>query len=531
MLGICACSAYSMSLRQQAIRGMVWSLIQRWGGQAITFVVFLLLARLLEVKAFGLVALGMVFVGFVQVFTDQGFWDAIIQRPELDQEYLDTAFWVNIVIATLLTLGTVAAAGIIAGFFEEPALAPVLRWLSLSFLVNALSSVQDALLTRDMKFRVLAIRELLGIFAGGIAGVTMALFGLGVWSLVGKQLISAGVNVVVLWKVGRWRPGFRISLIHCSDLFSYGVNVVGLRMLSFLNRRSGEFLIGYFLGSVALGYYTIAYRILSIFVDVMVGAIQKLAFPVFSRLQHDSAKLRQVLFEAIEFTTLVAFPVFLGLCVLTPEIVVVAFGEKWTPSIPILQALALMGLVSAMLYYNDPILMAVGKPQLSLRLTGLSTVLNLTFLITAVRWGITAVAVAYVIRGYLMLPIMVRFIKKIVPFNWSEYCYQFIVPLIAALLMASGILGAKYIVKDTLSVRVLLPLYILFGVAMYGITITVIAPNLMCRVYELFRDALPSSVARDRWRAAIKYVETIRLSFARIYIRTTGSSARSNDKE
>ena len=197
----------------------------------------------------------------------------------------------NIGIGTLLTVIHVAAAGFVAAFFEEPALAPVLRWLSLSFLINGLSSVQDALLTRDMKFKVLAIRELLGIFVGGIAGVTMALLGFGVWSLVGKQLTDCGVNVVILWKVSKWRPGFSISLRHCKELFSYGINVVGLRILSFFNRRSAEFMIGYFLGSVALGYYTIAYRVLSIFVEIMVGAIQKLAFPVFSRLQHDASEI------------------------------------------------------------------------------------------------------------------------------------------------------------------------------------------------------------------------------------------------
>ena len=328
-----------MSLKQLAIRGIIWSLIQRWGSQAITFTVFLLLARLLEPQAFGLIALATVFLAFVQIFADQGFSSAIIQRGNLEPEHLDTAFWVNVSIGTLLTIIVVTAAGLVAAFLKEPDLVPVLRWLSFSFPLTALSSVQEAILTRELNFKALMLRSLLGIFSGGIAGVTMALLGFGVWALVGRQLIDAIVDVVVLWTMSRWRPGFRISLRHCKELFSYGINLIGFRIVNFFNRRSGEFLIGYLLGSVALGYYTIAYRIVLIFIEVMIGAIQKLAFPVFSRMQFDLKRLRQAYLEAIQLTSLVAFPVFLGLSVLAPEIIVVAFGEQWIPSISVMQIL------------------------------------------------------------------------------------------------------------------------------------------------------------------------------------------------
>lgn len=486
-----------MSLKQQAVRGIVWSLVQRWASQAITFAVFLLLARLLDPGAFGLVALATVFISFVQVFSDPGFCDTLVQRHNVEPEHLDTAFWTNVCVGILLALIGVASAGFVATFFKEPDLAPVIRWLSLSFLLTALRSVQSALLTRELKFKVLAMRDLAGIFAGGIAGVAMALLGMGVWSLVGRQLIDSLVNVIVLWKVSKWRPGFKISFRHCKELFSFGANVVGMKILSYFNRRSGEFLIGYFLGSVALGYYAIAYRILSIFVEVMIGTIQRLAFPLFSRMQHDLDKLRQAYFEAIQLTTLVAFPVFLGLSVLTPEIIVVVFGDQWKPSIPVMQILGFFGLLSAVFYYNDPLLMALGKPQWSFRLSVLNAILNVAFVVVAVHWGIVAVAAAVVIRGYFMLPIVLWVMNKVLPFSWAEYRRQWFPQLLAGLVLVSALSGAKYLLTDNFNVKLLLPSYIIFGGVIYSLIIFVIAPKLYPRVIELIRSALPQSMSTD----------------------------------
>jgi PST family polysaccharide transporter len=485
-----------MSLKQKVIRGVIWSLIQRWGSQAITFIVFLLLARLLKPQAFGLVALATVFLNFVQLFTDQGLSSAIVQRRTLEPGHLDTAFWINIALGTLLTLISVTAAELVGAFFKEPNLTSVVRWLSLSFLLSSLNSVQDAILTRELNFKALMVKSLLGNFAGGIAGVTMALLGFGVWSLVGRQLVSAVIDVVVLWKASKWRPGFRISL-HCfNELFSYGINVVGLNILKFVNRRSGDLLIGYFLGPVALGYYTVAYRIISIVTEVMIVTIQRLALPVFSRLQQDLEKLRQTFFNAVKFTSLVATPAFLGLSALAPEIVVVVFGEQWKPSIPVMQVLGLISLLYAGLYYNDPLIMALGKPQWSLRLTCLEAILNFVFFVVAVRWGIVAVASAFVIRGYLMFPIVLLVVNKVLPFKWDEYFRQYLPQLIAGLGMVFALLGAKFLLNDKLNVHILLPAYIVFGVAVYVTTILVIAPKLLRQAVELFRSALPQSMVK-----------------------------------
>ncbi|NJL35712.1 MAG: MOP flippase family protein [Leptolyngbyaceae cyanobacterium SM1_4_3] len=482
-----------MSLRQKAVKGVVWTAIGNWGSQLISFAVFFLLARLLGPEAFGLVALASVFFAFMQVFLDQGFGQALVQRQNLEPEHLDTAFWTNLGIGILLSLVTIVAADQIAEIFKEPRLVAIVRLMSLNFIFGGLNSVQDAILSRELNFKKLAIRSLISIATGGIVGVTMALQGYGVWSLVGQSLSNGLASVITLWTATNWHPKFKFSTKHFKELFIYGINVVGINLLNFVNRRSDDFLIGYFLGSVALGYYSVAYRILMITSQLMIGTIQKIAMPVFSRLQHDPDKLRQALYQAIQITSLFAFPVFIGLSILSPELIPIIFGEQWKPSIPVMQILNLVGILYAGFYYNGPMIMALGKPSWNLWLNCLQAVGNVIFFLIAVRWGIVAVAASYVIRGYLMAPITVWVVSRVLPLKLFEYLRQYAAPFAATGVMVAIIFGTKSLLGEVVNTTVLLVLCIAVGAIAYSVTILLIAPQLLQRAIALFRSALPQS--------------------------------------
>ena len=147
-----------MNLREKAAQGVAWSIIQKWGREVITFVTFIALSRLLPPDAFGLVAMAAVFTAFIEIFLDQGFGAAIVQRSDLERAHLDSAFWTNVLTGILLTMGSIAASGFVADFYQEPRLAAILRWLSLSFILVALSSTQIAILQRRLSFKSLAAR-------------------------------------------------------------------------------------------------------------------------------------------------------------------------------------------------------------------------------------------------------------------------------------------------------------------------------------------------------------------------------------
>jgi O-antigen/teichoic acid export membrane protein len=476
-----------MSIKQKAIQGVIWSAIQNWGSQAGSLVVFFVLARLLSPDTFGLVALANVFVVFMQIFLHQGFAQALIQRQQLDPEHLDTAFWTNVGIGCLLAIVGLTGAEHIAGWFNQPQLTPILRVLSLVFIVNSLNDVQQAVLERQFAFKSVAIRSLLAVVISGGVGIGMAIAGFGVWSLVGQQLIYETVAVAVLWGASDWRPGWRFSLAHFQDLFSFGVNILGSNFLNYINTRADDFLIGYFLGPTALGYYAIAYRVLTVMTQLLVSTIAQVALPTFSRLQEDLEKFRRAFYTATQLTSFVAFPTFLGMAVMARELVLVLFGEQWLPSVPVMQVLALAGILRSVTFAKGSVFMALGKPGWQFRLSLLNAVLNITGFLIAVRWGILAVAASYVIRAYSVFPLGQWLLSKLTQIRLSVYLRQFIAPLLASGVMVAIMLAVKYWFTPILNPLLLLMTCSVIGAIVYSAAIRVTSPRLFQQVLDIVR--------------------------------------------
>ncbi|MDF5711677.1 MAG: MOP flippase family protein [Nostoc sp. S4] len=475
----------SSNFRQKALEGVFWSAIQNWGRQAIAFVVFAILARLLGPETFGLVASASIFLAFIGIFLDQGFSVAIIQRKELETEHLDTAFWTNVGIGLLMTIVSIAGAGLVANFFSQPQLTPVIRWLSLSFVIITLSSTQEAIFQRNLDFKPLAIRELIAVCVGGVVGVVMAFMGFGIWSLVSQQLTNGLVQILVLWSASNWRPRFKFSPKHFKELFTFGINVLGTQILNFVNRRSDDLLISYFLGPVALGYYSVAYRLLIIITQLLTGVTNQVAMPAFSRLQQEPEKLKSAFYKVTQLTSLISFPAFLGMAALAPELVRVLFGEQWLPSIPVMQVLAFIGIVHSVSYFNGTVLTAMGKPFWKLRLNFMHSIANVIGFSIAVHWGIVAVAAIYVIRSYLLTPIDLWFIRKLIGIKLIGYLRQYVIPLAGVLGMVFVIFTAKELLKNLINVQTLLPVCILLGGITYVVLIILLAPNIVQQIREI----------------------------------------------
>ncbi|NJN10971.1 MAG: MOP flippase family protein [Richelia sp. RM2_1_2] len=476
-----------MSLRQKAFQGVIWSVIESWGSRIISVSIFFLLARLLDPKAFGIVALASVFIDFVQLFIDQGFSQAIIQRENLEQEHLNSAFWINLGIGLLLTILTLSFADFIANGFNEPALTPVIRWLSVGFLLSSLSKVQEAILQRELNFKALASRSLFASVISGIVGVTMAFMGWGVWSLVSKLLIFAIIQTILVWWVSDWRPTFKVSLAHFKDIFSFAINILGWRIFNFLNRRSDDFLIGYFLGTTALGYYNIAYRLLIMITELLVGVSQRVAMPAFSRLQAEPQRLRNAFYKVTQFTSLISFPIFLGIAALAPQLIRLSLGEAWNQSVPIMQILAFAGILHSISDFNDSIMFAVGKPSWNLKFKVLSSVVTLSCFFVAVRWGIVAVSLAYVISSYLLYPISIWLVYKLIKLDPKKYVEQFKVSFFATVFMVSSILGFQYMIANSINMNMLLSVSLssIIGLFVYLLSVYLIQPSLIKKIIKM----------------------------------------------
>ncbi|MDJ1169587.1 MOP flippase family protein [Roseofilum sp. BLCC_M154] len=476
-----------MDLKKKTIAGVIWSAIEKLGNQLISFIVFFVLARLLGPESFGLIALADVYLVFLEVFTDQGFTQAIVQRQALEDEHLDTAFWINLVISIGLTLITFIGAGWVAIALKEPNLEPIIKWLSLALIFSSFNGIQQAIFTRRLAFKQLSLRSLIAQLLGGIVGVTMAFMGFGVWSLVGQRLVNQCVGILVLWWVSDWKPKLRISKRHFHDLFGFGVNILGIKLLTFFNKRSDDFLIGYFLGPVPLGYYAIAYRLLKT-VTVLITTMTQVGFPAFSQLQNEPEKLKSAFYKGTQFTALISFPLFFGLSSLAPEIIPIMFGEQWHPSIPVMQILMLIGIVHSLGSINTSIILVMGKPDWALKVNIINAVTNVTAFILVVQWGIVAIASAFVIRGYLIpLPTFIIMVKKLIQINLKTYINQLVPALVATGVMVVAILGSKAVLDPYLTLNWTLGLCLVIAPMAYGITIRVLFPTLFNQTLDLFR--------------------------------------------
>ena len=487
-----------MSLQQKAAKGIVWSVIQKWGRELISLLILMILSRLLDPEAFGLVALATIFTTFVEIFLDQGFGAAIVQRDDLTREHLDTAFWTSVLTGVLMAVVGIAGAGLVATFFGQPELAPIVQWLSLTFILGGLSSTQMAVLQRDLAFKSLAARSLAATVAGGVVGVALAFAGFGVWSLVAQKLAIGLVGIVVLWRASDWRPGLNVSKKHFRELFSFGLSILGSKSLVFFSRRTDDFLIGYFLGPTMLGYYSVGYRLLLVLMRVVTGITNAVAFPTFSRLQENPERMRRAFYKVTQYTSLLSIPVFIGLAILAPELVPALFGEQWLPSVPVMQVLSLIGILQSVLAFNGSVIKASGKPSWYFGILFLTSLCSVIGFLIAVRWGIVAVAASFVIVGYLLAPLSYIAVHKLIEIEFRTYLRQFIAPFIAALFMVLVVVGLRVLLESQgLHTFLEVAILVAAGSLTYLLVIALIARRLAWQMLELIRLVLPDGNLKD----------------------------------
>jgi O-antigen/teichoic acid export membrane protein len=315
-------------------------------------------------------------------------------------------------------------------------------------------------------------------------GVGMARMGYGVWSLVAQQGVQEGVGLGVLWWASGWRPGWQFSGAACREIGQWAVPLLGFNLFNFLNSRTDDFLIGYFLGAEPLGYYSVAYRILGVLQQLLVQTSKQVALPTFSRLQSDLAQCRQAFYQATQLTSAIAFPIFLGVSVLAPELIQILFGNQWQPAAIVLQVLALAGLFQSISFFKSSIFLAMGQPMWSLWLSGLTFVLNAIGFAIALPWGIVAVAAAFVIRGYLVFPVGQWVVSRLIHTPLLTYLQQFIPALLSSFLMASSLIATRFFLQD-LPILLFILIASTIGAIVYSLSLLWLSPKTFRELFRL----------------------------------------------
>jgi PST family polysaccharide transporter len=431
-------------MKIKAVRGVLWSLVEYGGGEGLSFLVFLILARLVAPVDFGVVALAGVFVAFGQVLLTNGCGDALIQRTDLSPDHASTAFWSNLALAGVFVVLILLLAGPFAALFRQPLLADVLRGLSPVFVFTALTSVPQALLKRELQFASFALRALAGIAAGGAVGVAMALAGAGVWSLVGQQLANGFVSVLVIWGASDWRPRVRFSRRCFRDIATFGARVIAGRLLEFLYLKTDTLIVGLFVDARELGYYTLVQRLLVTCGLVTQSAVLPVMMPLLARLQNDTERFREAFLVAVRLTQAMWLPLAIGLGVVAEPMIPLLFGDRWAPSVPLLEIMSLIGFVQLFSYFTAPALTELGRPEVVVRLSLLQAALTLFILAPAAKlFGVEGAVIAFTAMFALMIPFHAAALRRETGIDLWRVIRQCRASLGAGAAMAMAVLLAK----------------------------------------------------------------------------------------
>jgi PST family polysaccharide transporter len=280
----------------------------------------------------------------------------------------------------------------------------------------------------------------------------------------------------------------RFSTKHFKELIGFGLSIVGHRIVNFLDTKAGAFLIGYFLGATPLGYYTIGYRLYQTITDLFSGVINPITFPLFSRLQTDSKRLLEIFFEGSRLICLLAFPAFLGLIIVSPEIITTFFGPEWKPSTPVIRWLALAGMVQSVLAYNGTLVMALGKPVSLLKIRGFATALISLTSVFAVHWGIAAVAAAYAIVYLVTVaPMHFSLVFRLTQMETKSYFAILLAPLGSSAAMLITVIGLKFVITDNALDIVKLLIYTFAGGLVYLTATYVLSPSVLSSTFQYIK--------------------------------------------
>jgi O-antigen/teichoic acid export membrane protein len=392
-----------------AARGGLWLAVTLILTRTSGFVISVALARLIVPAQFGLLGMANVALTAIAMVSELGLGAALVQRPQgRDFEATaSTAFWTNVAFGWLLVGINAACAPLVASFFGDPSVTPVLRVMGLQLGTNSLGAVHHALLAREMDYRRKLLPDTLPGMVNGAVAIFAACHGWGVWSLVAGAQVGAVIGVFVVWRACRWRPQRLWDRGMAATLLRFGRHVIGAEFLRFVTQNVDYLVVGRLFGPGALGVYTMAFNLANLVVTNVGFLFARVAFPLFSRMQDDPARLRETFLRMEGYLVLISLPLMTLLCLLGREFIQVIYGPRWASAVGPLQVLTLLGAVRALSMLSSDTARALGRPDILSRVGLLATPLTVAGTLAGASYGLTGIAAgetaAAVVTGLVLI--------------------------------------------------------------------------------------------------------------------------------
>lgn len=411
-----------MTLVKKAVHGMAWVTLSTIIIRILEFSTKIILARLLAPADFGLLAIGLLAINTMGLFRNLGFGAALIyKKDDSNNTAANTAFFLLPIVATILFVLAYLSAPYVAVFFDNAAVEPIIRILSLTFIISSFGTVPSLMLEKELEFKKKVLPDTVPIVGYACVAIVLALGGYGVWSLVYGQIVSAVLSAVLIWMVSDWRPTFSFDKEVAKELFGYGKHILGASIIIFLITNIDDAIVGRILGLEALGFYTIAYSISNLPATQITHLVGRVMFPTYSKLQDDRDALRRAYLKTLKYVSMLSIPTAFGILVIAPDFVNVVLGEKWMPAVPALQVLCFFGLSRSIAATTGSIFQATGKPEILLKTSFIQLIAMVVLMYPLViRYGIVGVSIAVTIPIVAQTIVQVYIVHRLIRMNFRD---------------------------------------------------------------------------------------------------------------
>ena len=441
-----------------------WRLAERFGAQGVALVVSIILARLLVPEVYGTIALVTVFTQILNVFVDSGFGNALIQKKDADDLDFSTVFYFNIAVCLLLYAGVFLAAPWIARFYNDLALTPVVRVLSLTLIISGVKNVQQAYVSRTMQFKRFFFATLGGTIGAAVIGIAMAYFGFGVWALVAQQIFNATVDTLILWITVKWRPKWMFSWQRLKGLFSFGWKLLASSLLDTVYSDLRQLIIGKLYTSSDLAQYNRGKQLPDLLVNNIDTSINSVLLPAMSQVQDDSARVKSMTRRAMKTSTYVIAPIMMGLAFTAEFIIRLLLTEKWMPCVPFLRIFCITYMFYPVHTANLNAIKAMGRSDLFLKLEIVKKVVGLIVLLSTMWFGVMAMAYSLLFTSITSQIINSWPNKKLLDYSYPEQIRDILPGILLAVLMGCCVYPIQWLgLPDAVTLLIQVPL----GAAIY----------------------------------------------------------------
>ena len=377
-----------MSLKKQALSGVFWSFLQLFSTQVIGFIVSIILARLLLPAEFGLIAMLGIFISLGNTLINSGLTQSLIRTKEIDDQDFSTVFFFNL-IGSIIIYGVVfITAPIIASFYNQELLTSIIRIYSITFIINAFSSIQTTRLNKKMDFKTQLKVSIPSLIIGSTVGISMALNNFGVWSLVWSAIIQSLAATIQMWYWTKWKPIWAFNWNKFNYHFHYGVKLMFSGILDTVFRNAYSVIIGKFFAPAQVGFFNRADSLQMLPAGTISTIITKVSFPLFASIQNDDERLKSIFKRIMQMVIFLVTPTLILMGVLAEPLFRFLFTEKWLPAVPYFQILCINGILYPIHGYNLQILNVKGRSDLFLKLEIIKKILLVVVILISFQFGI-----------------------------------------------------------------------------------------------------------------------------------------------